>query len=62
MLCDRVQLRKRLPHRSQLVDLGLGLCFERGRGQNPDTAVPEFNGSRTTAKGDDSEPTERPGE
>jgi len=45
---------------SQLVDLGLCLRFERSRGQDPDTAVAEFDGSRTTTEGDDPKPTEWP--
>ena len=52
--------RRRLLYGSQLVDLGLGLGFERSRGQNPDTAVAKFNGSRTTTEGDDPEPAEWP--
>lgn len=50
----------RLLYGPQIVDLGLGLCFERGRGQNPDTPIAEFNGSRTTTKRNDPEPTEWP--
>ena len=52
--------RRRLLYGSQLVDLGLGLGFERSRGQNPDTAVAKFNSSRTTTEGDDPEPAEWP--
>ena len=51
---------RRLLYGSQLVDLGLCLCFERSGGQNPDTAVAELNGSRTTTERDDPEPTEWP--
>lgn len=50
--------RRRLLYGPQLVDFCLGLCFERGRGQNPDTAVAEFNGSRTTTERDNPKPTE----
>jgi len=49
-------------YRPQLVDLGLGLCFERSRGQNPDTPITEFNGGRTTTEGNDPESTEWLGE
>lgn len=54
------QGQKCLLYGSQLVDLGLCLCLERGRCQNPDTAVAESNGSRTTAERDDTEPTKWP--
>ena len=52
--------KRRLLYGPQLVYLGLGLCFERSGGQNPDTAVAEFDSGRTTTERDDPEPTEWP--